>query len=150
MAAPQAARKQPSTTKTRPRKKTFQNSFKRQRTWSEEKILLRCKTSNYTKQRPKSVENCGPDIELKALSQPIGTFLLVRSSDGWDLGPLLAGAGALVSRLLLRARSTCICSAKAIPSVLGNDGKEVRMIEQSAVDTIASRASVRRISPSHP
>jgi hypothetical protein len=133
---------------TRPSKKTFQNSFKCQVDF-EEKSLLRCKTSNYTKQRPKSVENCDPDIELKARSQPIGTFLPTRSSDGCDLGPLLAGVGALVSRSPLSARSTN-CSLDTVPRVLGNDGKEMRMIEQSAVDPIAKRAIVLSISPSHP
>ena len=63
-------------------------------------------SSRYTKQRPKSVENCGADIELKARSQPMGTRLDARSSGVCGLGPLLAGADALVSRSLLRARST--------------------------------------------
>ena len=39
---------------------------------------------------------------------------------------------------------------ETIPSVLGNDGKEIRTIEQSAVPTIAIRVIVLRISPSHP
>jgi hypothetical protein len=111
--------------------------------------FLRRKTDNYTRQRPKSVENCGADIELKARSQPMGTCLPARSSDGCDLGSFFAGAGALVSRSPLSARSTN-CGLKTIPSVLGNDGKEIRTIEQSAVATIASRVIVLRISPSHP
>jgi hypothetical protein len=37
--------------------------------------VLRRKTDNYTRQRPKSVENCGADIELKTRSQPRGTPL---------------------------------------------------------------------------
>jgi hypothetical protein len=104
---------------------------------------------NYTRQRPKSVENCGDDVELKARSQPMGTRLLARSSDGCDLGLFLPGAGALVSRSPLSARSTN-CGLETIPSVLGNDGKEIRTIEQSAVDIIASRVIVLRISLSHP
>jgi protein-L-isoaspartate(D-aspartate) O-methyltransferase len=64
------------------------------------------RAQRYAKQRPKSVENCGADIELKARSQPIGTRLDARSSGGSGLDPLLAGAGALVSRSLLSARST--------------------------------------------
>ena len=111
--------------------------------------FLRRKTDNYTRQRPKSVENCGADIELKARSQPTGTCLPARFSDGCDLGSFFAGAGALVSRSPLSARSTN-CGLKTIPSVLGNDGKEIRTIEQSAVATIASRVIVLRINPSHP
>ena len=106
--------------------------------------FLRRKTDNYTRQRPKSVENCGADIELKARSQPMGTCLPARSSDGCDLGSFFAGAGALVSRSPLSARSTN-CGLKTIPSVLGNDGKEIRTIEQSAVATIASS----RYCPAH-
>ena len=111
--------------------------------------FLQRKTDNYARQRPKSVENCGADIELKTRSQPRGTCLPARSSDGCDLGSFFAGAGALVSRSPLSARSTN-CGLKTIPSVLGNDGKEIRTIEQSAVATIASRVIVLRISPSHP
>ena len=84
--------------------------------------FLRRKTDNYTRQRPKSVENCGADIKLKTRSQPRGTCLPARSSDGCDLGSFFAGAGALVSRSPLSARSTN-CGLKTIPSVLGNDGK---------------------------
>jgi hypothetical protein len=109
--------------------------------------LLRA-AGNYTRQRPKSAENCGADVELKARSQPMGTCLLARSSDGSDLGPFLPGAGAL-ARSPLSARSTN-CGLGTIPSALGNDGKEIRTIEQSAVDTIASRVIVLRISLSHP
>ena len=56
-----------------------------------------CLAQRYAKQRPKSVENCGADIELKARSQPMGTRLDARSSGGCGLGALLAGADALVS-----------------------------------------------------
>jgi hypothetical protein len=110
--------------------------------------LLRA-AGNYTRQRPKSVENCGDDVELKARSQPMGTCLPARSSDGCDLGRSLPGPGALLSRSPLSARSTN-CGLETIPSVLGNDGKEIRTIEQSTVDTIASRVIVLRISLSHP
>jgi hypothetical protein len=78
----------------------------------------------------------------------MGTRLDARSSDGCDLGPFLvgagAGAGALVSRSPLSARSTD-GGVKAIPIVLGDDGNEMRTIEQSAVATIASRDIVLRI-----
>ena len=111
--------------------------------------FLRRKTDNYTRQRPKSVENCGADIELKTRSQPRGTCLPARSSDGCDLGSFFAGAGALVSRSPLSARSTN-CGLETIPSVLGNDGNEIRTIEQSAVATMVRRITDLRISPSHP
>src|ERR1700722_10034401 len=97
-------------------------------------------------QRPKSAENCGADIELKARSQPMGTCLPARSSGGCDLGSFFAGAGALVSRSPLSARSTN-CGLENIPKGPGNDGKEIRTIEQSALATIASRVIVLRISP---
>jgi len=114
--------------------------------------FLRRKTDNYTRQRPKSVENCGADIELKTRSQPRGTCLPARSSDGCDLGSFFAGAGALVSRSPLSARSTN-CGLKTIPSVLGNDGNdgnEIRVIVQSAVAKMVRRITDLRISPSHP
>jgi len=79
----------------------------------------------------------------------MGTRLPARSSDGCDLGPCLAGAGALVSRSPLSARSTN-CGLETIPSVLGNDGNEIRVIEQSAVATMVRRITDLRISPSHP
>ena len=79
----------------------------------------------------------------------MGTCLPARSSDGCDLGPFLAGAGALVSRSPLSARSTN-CGLETIPSVLGNDGNEIRVIEQSAVATMVRRITDLRISPSHP
>jgi hypothetical protein len=113
-----------------------------------EEFLRGKKTDNYTRQRPKSVENCGDDVELKARSQPMGTCLPARSSDGCDLGPFLS-AGALVSRSPLSARSTN-CGLETIPSVLGNDGNEIRVIEQSAVATMVRRITDLRISPSHP
>ena len=100
-------------------------------------------------QRPKRAENWGDDIELKARSQPKGTFLPVRISDGCDLCPFSLGADALLSRSPLSARSTN-CGLKTIPSVQGNDGPEIRTIELSAVATIASRVIVLRINPSHP
>ena len=65
----------------------------------------------------------------------MGTCLSARWSDGCELGPFLAGAGALVSRSPLSARSTN-CGLETIPSVLGNDGNEIRVIEQSAVATM--------------
>ena len=70
----------------------------------------------------------------------MGTRLDARSSDGGDLNPFWvgAGAGALVSRSPLSARSTD-CGLIAIPSVLGKEGKEIKTIEQSAVATIARR-----------
>ena len=79
----------------------------------------------------------------------MGTCLSARWSDGCDLGPFLAGAGALVSRSPLSARSTN-CGLETIPSVLGNDGNEIRVIEQSAVATMVRRITDLRISPSHP
>ena len=62
--------------------------------------------ANYTTQRPKSEENCGGDIELKARSQPTGTCLPVRTDAGRDVRPFFAGDGAIVSRSPLSARST--------------------------------------------
>ena len=82
----------------------------------------------------------------------MGTSLPARSSDGCDLGPFLAGAGALVSRSPLSARSTN-CGLETIPSVLGNDGNdgnEIRVIVQSAVAKMVRRITDLRISPSHP
>ena len=82
----------------------------------------------------------------------MGTCLSARWSDGCELGPFLAGAGALVSRSPLSARSTN-CGLETIPSVLGNDGNdgnEIRVIEQSAVATMVRRITDLRISPSHP
>jgi hypothetical protein len=79
----------------------------------------------------------------------MGTSLPARSSDGCDLGPFLAGAGALVSRSPLSARSTN-CGLETIPSVLGNDGNEIRVIEQSAVAKMVRRITDLRISPSRP
>ena len=79
----------------------------------------------------------------------MGTRLPARSSDGCDLGPFLAGAGALVSRSPLSARSTN-CGLETIPSVLGNDGNEIRVIVQSAVAKMVRRITDLRISPSHP
>ena len=111
--------------------------------------MLAIAVQRYATHRPKSVENSGEDIELKARSQPIGTCLPARSSDGRDLDPFLAGAAALISRSPLSARSIN-CGLKAITSVLGNDGYEIRTIEQSAVAIIASRVIVLRISPSRP
>ena len=55
------------------------------------------KFQHHTRQRPNSVENCGADVELKARSQPMGTPLDARSSDGCDLDSFLVGARALVS-----------------------------------------------------
>jgi hypothetical protein len=101
---------------------------------------------NYTRQRPESVENCGDAVELKARSQPRGTCLPARSSDGCDLGSFFAGAGALVSRSPLSARSTN-WGLDTIPSALGNEGNEIRTIEQSAIDTIASRVIFLLIDP---
>lgn len=103
---------------------------------------MRRKITTYTKQRPNSVENSGEDIELKARSQPTGTCLPIRTSPGCDLGPFLTGAGALISRSRL-PRSTN-CNLGTIPSVLGNDGNEIRTIEASAVATIANRVKARR------
>jgi hypothetical protein len=103
---------------------------------------------NYTRQRPKIVEKSGDDIELKARSQPTRTRFSARMSDGRDLGPCLVGADVLLSRSPLSVRSTNM-GLEIIPSVLGNDGREIRTIEQSAVPTIASRVMVLRISPSH-
>jgi hypothetical protein len=103
----------------------------------------------HARQRPKIVEKSDGDIELKARSQPTGTRFSARTSDGCDLGPLLIGADTLFSRSPLSVRSTDM-GLEIIPSVLGNDGKEIRTIEQSAVPTIASRVIVLRISPSHP
>jgi hypothetical protein len=104
---------------------------------------------NYTRQRPKIAENWGDDIELKARTQPTGTRFSARVSDGRDLGPCLVSADVLLSRSPLSVRSTDM-GLEIIPSVLGNDGKEIRTIEQSAVPTIAIRVIVLRISPSHP
>jgi hypothetical protein len=39
---------------------------------------------------------------------------------------------------------------ETISSVLGNDGNEIRVIEQSAVATMVRRITDLRISPSHP
>src|SRR5262249_19253856 len=86
---------------------------------------------------------------LKARSQPMGTLLPASSSDGFDLGPFLAGAGTLGSRSPLSARSTT-CNFDTTPSVLGKEGKEIRTIEQSAVASTARRSTVLRIKPSHP
>ena len=107
------------------------------------------KACSHTMQRPKIVENSGAAIELKARSQPTGTRLSSRTSDGSDLGPCSVGTDVLLSRSPLSVRSTDM-GLEIIPSVLGNDGKEIRTIEQSAVPTIASRVIVLRISPSHP
>ena len=103
----------------------------------------------YATQRPKSDENWGGDIELKARSQPTGGFLPARSSDGCDLPVFLAWAGAVVGRSPLSARLTD-CGLKSIPCALGNDGNETRTIEQIAVATTARRTTVLLISPSHP
>src|SRR5262249_54146429 len=103
----------------------------------------------YTRQRPKIVENCRDDIELKARSQPTGTRFSARKSDGCDLGPFLASSGALLSRSPLSVRSTN-WNLETIPSVLGNDGNETRIIEQSANAAIAHRVTVLCIIPSHP
>ena len=102
----------------------------------------------YATQRPKSDENWGGDIELKARSQPTGGFLPARSSDDCDLPVFLAWAGA-VGRSPLSARLTD-CGLKSIPCALGNDGNETRTIEQIAVATTARRTTVLLISPSHP
>jgi hypothetical protein len=101
---------------------------------------------NYTRQRPKIVENCGDDIELKDRSQPMGT-LCALTKDGCDFAPILPAAGALVSRSPLSVRSTS-CGLEIIPTVLGNEGNEARTIKPSAVTTIAHR-TVLRINPSH-
>jgi hypothetical protein len=98
----------------------------------------------YAKQRPKRDENWAEDIELKARSQPTGIRLPARSSDGCDLR-----AGAMVGRSPLSARLTG-CGLKAIPCAPGNDGNEMRTIEQIAVATTAKRTMVLFISPSHP
>ena len=86
----------------------------------------------------------GDDIELKARSQPTRTRFSARMSDGRDLGPCLVGADVLLSRSPLSVRSTNM-GLEIIPSVLGNDGREIRTIEQSAVPTIASS----RYGPAH-
>jgi hypothetical protein len=101
---------------------------------------------NYTRQRPKIVENCGDDIELKARSQPMGT-LWALTKDGCGFDPILPAAGASVSRSPLSVRSTS-CGFNIIPTVLGNEGNETRTIKPSAVTTIAHR-TVLRINPSH-
>jgi hypothetical protein len=88
-------------------------------------------------------------MELKARSQPKGTCLPTRSSDGCDLCPLLICAGAMVDRSPLSARLTG-CGLKSIPCALGNDGNEIRTIEQIAVATTATRTTVLFINPSHP
>jgi hypothetical protein len=95
--------------------------------------------------RPYRLENRGDAVELKARSQPMGTRLAARSSDGFGF----AGVGALVSRSPLSARSTS-CGLKAVLSVLGKDGNETRTIEQIAVVMIVRRTAILRISPSHP
>ena len=104
--------------------------------------------ANYTTQRPKSEENCGGDIELKARSQPTGTCLPVRTSAGRD-GPFFAGDGAIVSRSPLSAQSTT-WGLDRIANVLGNDGNEKRIAEQIAITRNTHRATVLRISTSHP
>ncbi len=69
---------------------------------------------HHTTQRPKSLENCGADVELKARSQPTGTRLDARSSDGRDLSDaFLDGAGILVRRSPLSARSTTCSLAQS-------------------------------------
>jgi hypothetical protein len=104
---------------------------------------------HYTRQRPNIVANCGDDVALKARSQPMGTCLPVRTRGGCDLGPFLVAAGALVTRSRLWERSTD-WGSETIPSVLGNDGNDTKIIEQSAAATIAHCVTVLRISTSRP
>jgi hypothetical protein len=79
----------------------------------------------------------------------MGTCLPVPTSDGCDVGPFLVAVGALVTRSPLWKRSTD-WGSETIPSVLGNDGHETKIIEQSAAATIAHCVTVLRISTSRP
>jgi hypothetical protein len=81
----------------------------------------------------------------------MGTCFPVRTSTGCNLRPFRLMPGYWSAESPLSARSTN-CGLETIPGVLGNDGKEIRTIEPSAVATIASRvslyASIPRISES--
>jgi hypothetical protein len=78
----------------------------------------------------------------------MGTRLAARSSDGCDFGPLLICIGVVVGRSPLSARLTD-CGLKSIPCALGNDGNDMRTIEEIAAATPATRTIVLFINPSH-